>query len=322
MIQHASPNPKNWVLREDPNGPYRKGVIANGLRGLFKPVPLDRTCEQMKLSSEALCLCEGMDKSMPNTSQTVQWAAEFALGTLNNRIQEQYTAALRSKPGALASGFHGYGACQRYIGTGIMYARHTVTGREQKLIFSLLAMPFDRKTVEIFDVQLSYAMKKNAKGITLTNLIRVSPFNKYEKCTDKGVDPSLCACHANQQNNTLWRNELYSKIASQENFKLKPQTQILDQPCLTIISRVRRHGKAYLRMAIKTYEAVNACPDVTYKLIISFKKLRETRISLKHPKSVSLLPRTVTFLLTANVEKASERFIPTFQFEKRKWRKK
>ena len=326
LVQHASTNQKSWVLPTNPNGPYRDhnlGVTPTGLRGLFKPVPLDRTCEQMKLSSEALCLCDGMDKSMPNDSETVQWAAEFALGTLNNRIQEQYTAALRSKPGALASGFHGYGACQRYIGTGIMYARHAVMGREQKLIFSLLAKPFDRKTEEIFDVQVSYAMKRNAKGITLTNLIRVSPFNKYEKCTDQGVDPSLCACHADQRNNTLWRNELYSKIASQENFKLKPQTQTLDQPCLTIISRVKKRsiGAGRLQDAIKTYEAVNACPDVTYKLIISFKKARKTRISLRHPESVSLLPRTVTFLLTAENDWKFGTFIPRFKFEKSRWRK-
>ncbi len=326
LVQHASPNWNNRVLRAVPNGPYRDhnlDVVPTHLRGLFKPVPLDRTCEQMKLSSDVLCLCDGMDNSVPNDSETVQWAAEFALGTLNNRIQEQYTTALRSKSGMLTSGFYGYGACQRYTGTGIMRARHTAAGLEQHLFFSLLAKPFDRKTEEIFDVQVSFAMKKNTNGIILNNLVRVSPFNKYEKCTDKGVDPKLCACHADQRNNTLWRNELYSKTASQENFKLKPRTQILDNPCLAIISRVRRKKivRGVWQDAIKTYEAVNACPDVTYKLIISFKKARKTRISLRHPESVSLLPRTVTFLLTAENDWKFGTFIPRFKFEKSRWRK-
>ncbi len=321
LVQHASRNLKNWVLRANPNGPQREGVIANGLRGLFKPIPSDRTCEEMKIRSDALCLCEGMDTSVPSDFYFVQWAAEFALGTLNNRIQEQYTTALRSKSEVLASGFYGYGACQRYVGSEIMSARKIFASSEQKLIFSILAKPFDKKRREIYDVAVAFPTKQNSSVMTLNNLIRVSRFNEYEKCTDEGVQRSLCTCHADQRNNTEWRNELYSKILSHENFKLKPQTQILDQPCLTIISRVRRHGKAYLRMAIKTYEAVNACPDVTYKLIISFKEMEETRMSLKLPESVSLLPRTVTFLLTANVERASERFILTFQFEKRKWRK-
>jgi hypothetical protein len=320
----ARPDSKNWFLRHaDPHRDVNVGVTPTRLRGLFKPVPLDRTCEQMKLRSDVLCLCEGMDKSVSNDSETVQWAAEFALGTLNNRIQKQFSTALKSKPEGFASGFYGYGACQRYTGTGIVRARHTVAGLEQKLFFSLLAKPFDRKTEEIFDVQVSFAMKDKANGITLNDMIRVSPFNKYEKCTDKGVDPKLCACHADRRNNTLWRNELYLKTVSQENFKLKPRTQILDQPCLAIISRVRRKtiGARRWQNAIQTYEAVNACPDVTYKLTISFKKARRTRISLRRLKPFTLLPRTVTFLLTAKNEWKLGTFIPRFKFEKRRWRK-
>ena len=294
-------------------------VMPTRLRGLFEPVPLDRTCEQMKLTSEVLCLCDGMDKTISNHSRTVQWAAEFALGTLNNRIQEQYTTALSSKSEGLASGFYGYGACQRYIGTGILRARHANSGLEQKLFFSLLAKPYDRKTAEVFDVEVSLAMNENANGVTLNNLVRVSPFNKYEECTDKGVEPKLCSC---QLNKTLWRNELYSKTASQKSFNLKPQSQILENPCLAIISRVRKQnvGTGRWQNAIETYEAVNACPDVTYKLIIGYKRARKTRISLKFPKSVTLLPRTVTFLMSAKNSWKFGKFIPRFTFEKSRWK--
>jgi hypothetical protein len=322
---HTEDPPNKRVLHADPNGHHRNpnvGVMPIRLRGLFKPVPLDRTCEQMTIRWDVLCLCEGVDTSVPNDSEIVQWAAEFALGTLNNRIQEQYTTALRSKPGgALTSGFYGYGACQRYTRTGITRARRLIAGSDQKLIFSLLVKPFNTKTVEIFDFEVSFPMKENVNGITLNNLVRISQFNKYEKCTDEGVDPKLCACHADQRNNTLWRNEFYLKTASQENFKLKPRRQILDQPCLTIISRVRSSGaRADWRSAIKTYEAVNACPDVMYKLIIGFKMTQDTRVSLKYPESVTLLPRTVTFLLTASKHKNLELFIPTFKFKKSRWR--
>jgi hypothetical protein len=286
------------------------------LRGLFKPVPLGRTCEDMKLDSEVMCLCDGMDRSVLNDSQTVQWAAEFALGTLNNRIQEQYTTAL----GNLASGFYGYGACQRYIGTGILRARHINSGLEEKLFFSLLAKPYDRETVEIFDVEVSFGLKQNANGITLNNLIRVSSFNKYEECADKGVDPKLCACHTDERNNTQWRNELYSKTGTQKNFDLKPQTQILDNPCLAIVCRSKKqYIEGRWRNAIETYEAMNACPHVTYNLIISFEKVWKTRISLKHPKSVTLLPRTISFLMTAKITWKWGKFIPRFTFEKRRW---
>ena len=306
-------------LQKDPN----VEILPSRLRGLFQLVPLDRTCEQMRLKSDVLCLCDGMDKTVSNDSYQLQWAAEFALGTLNNRIQEQYTTALKSEPKVVqTSGFYGYGACQRYIGAGIVRARQIVTGSEQKLFFSLLLQPLDRKTLEIFDVEVSFGVKQNAAGITLNNLIRVSPFNEYEKCADKDVDPRLCACDADQQNNTKWRNELFSKIAAHENFKLKSQVLIIvDPPCLAIISRFQWEniGRGKWRKVIATYEAVNACPDVTYELSIRFRKVRGTRVSLRHSaSSVTLSPRTATFLLTANIQWVSDKFAPRFQFKKRK----
>ena len=315
------------ILRSNAdNDEYHKDsnveIIPTRLRGLFKPVPLDRTCEQMKLNSHVLCLCEGMDKTVSNDSQTVQWAAEFALGTLNNRIQEQYRTALKSKPGAVyASGFYGYGACQRYIGVGVIRARNIVAGSEEKLFFSLSVKPFGRKTVEIFDIEVAYALKQNVHGITMNNLIRVSPFNEYEKCADKNVDPKLCACDEDDYNNTQWRNELFLKTASQENFMLKSRTQILDEPCLVIINRARRQfiQKGRWQNYIETYEAINACTDVKYKLSISFKKTCRTKISLKYASSVMLLPRTVTFLLTAINSWKYGIFVPKFKFKKSKF---
>ena len=297
-------------------------IIPTRLRGLFQPVALDRTCEQMKLESDVLCLCEGMDKTVSNDSQTVQWAAEFALGTLNNRIQEQYTTALKSKPGAVyASGFYGYGACQRYIGVGVIRARNIVAGSKEKLFFSLSVKPFGRKTVEIFDIEVAYALKQNVHGITMNNLIRVSPFNEYEKCADKNVDPKLCACDEDDYNNTQWRNELFLKTASQENFMLKSTTQILDEPCLVITNRARRQfiQEGRWQNYIETYEAINACTDVKYKLSISFKKTYRTKISLKYASSVMLLPRTATFLLTAINSWKYGIFVPEFKFKKSKF---
>ena len=297
-------------------------ILPSRLRGLFQPVPLDRTCEQMRLCSDVLCLCDGMDKTVSNTSYEVLWAAEFALGTLNNRIQEQYTTALKSKLGVEVSGFYGYGACQRYSGEGITHARNIGVGTQQKFRFSLLAKPFRRKTIEIFDVEVSFPLRKHTRGITLNALNRVSPYNKYEKCTDESVDPKLCACDADHRNNTQWRNKLFSKLASQENFNVKSEKQILDEPCLTIISRAQmRHvGKEKWQRGFETYEAVNACANVTYELSIGFKKERFTRISLRYPSSVTLLPNTVTFLLAACNHWKIGIFVPGFKFKKKNFK--
>ena len=302
-------------LQQDPN----VEILPSRLSGLFQPVPLNRTCEEMRLKSDVLCLCDGMDKTVSNESYEIQWVAEFALGTLNNRIQEQYTTALKSKPGEKVSRFYGYGACQRYKGEGIMYARHIVADSHQKFSFRLLAKPFGRETVEIFDVELSSPFNENSRGVSLNSLNRVSPYGEYERCADTSVEPQLCACDADNNNNTKWRNKLFSKLASQENFKVKSKTKILDKPCLTIISRARMRlikGEKWQR-AFETYEAINACANVIYKLSIYFKKTYRTRISLRYPRSVMLLPRTVTFLLTAYHTSKKGFFVPGFNFKKR-----
>jgi hypothetical protein len=264
-------------------------------------------------------LCEGRDKTLPSDAQILPWAAEFALGTLNNRIQEQYTTALRSESGMLASGFYGYGACQRYTGKEIRNARQRFTSSEEKLIFSLLVEPLGLKTLEIFDVEVSFSKRKATNGITLDNLIRVSQYNKYEKCTDKGVDHELCACHADQRMNTQWRNTLYSKTISRASFKVRSELQILNR-CLTIVSRNRKSDKKIFWSnaihKVLTYEAFNACPDVTYNMTVSFKEKHSAQVSLKHPGSVTLLPRTVTFLLTVNIYRTNGKFIPIFKFQK------
>ena len=320
ILDNNSNIPRSNVDNDEYHKDSNVQIIPTRLRGLFQPVPLDRTCEQMKLSSDVLCLCEGMDKTVSNDSSAVLWAAEFALGTLNNRIQEQYTTALKLKSAMKVSDFYSYGTCQRYTGEGITYARTIVAGSQQKFLFSLLVKPFGRKTMEIFDVEVSFPLKQNSRGISLNNLNRVSTYNVYEKCADISVDPTLCACDAHQQNNTQWRNELFLKLASKENFKLKSETLILDEPCLTIISRaqMRLVKNEKWQNAFETYEGVNACANVTYKLTITFQEDKKTRISLRNPRSVTLLPRTITFLLTAHNPNTKGIFVPGFKFEKKK----
>ena len=305
-------NADNYEYHKDPN----VEIIPTRLRGLFQPVPLDRTCQQMKLDSDVLCLCQGMDSTVSNDSSLVQWAAEFALGTLNNRIQEQYVTALESE--VKVSDFYGYGACQRYTGEEITHARNIIAGSQRKLLFSLLVKPFGRKIVEIFDVEVSFPLKEHTRGITLNTLNRVSRYNEYEKCTDKNVDAKLCAC--DHHNNTKWRNELFLKIRSENSPKIKSKTQNLDKPCLVIVSRAqKRHiGEGRWQKAFQTYEAVNACVNVIYELSISFKKEKFTRISLPYPGSVTLLPRTVTFLLTARNGWKKGILVPEFKFKKRR----
>lgn len=286
--------------------------------GLFNILPLNRTCEDLILKPDVLCLCDGMDESVANNSQTVLWAAEYALGSLNNRIQNQYVASLKWKlTGHITSDNNGYGACQRYTGIGISRARRMITEGNQTLQFSLLVQPFHLKKIEVFDVQVTFPVHKE-NGIVLNELLRVSTFNVYEECADDGVDLKLCACHSTDGGISKWQNKLILKGRTKKSFSLKPKSYILDYPCLAIVFRSRQMfiQSKYWQDRVITYEALNACALVTYNLTVGIKKARKTRLSLTRPFTVTLFPRTMTFLMTVNNDWKFGNVSPKFEFKK------
>ena len=289
------------------------------LRGLFLPISLNRTCEQLDLDSDVLCLCDKMDKSISSKSRVLKWAAEFALGVLNNMIQDQFIAGLKTKrSGEIKSNFYGYGACQRYTGHEIGLARHQVAGQQEILAFTLFVQPFDRKTKEVFNVMVSFPVNQD-EGISLDKFTRASSFNEYEQCADKNVNPKICTCRRSLKKTFKWRKRFIKNAASQHSFSLAPTGLVLDHPCLTIISRNKQNSLPSGRKqnAISTYEAFNACSYVTYNLTIDIKKFKRSRVSRKLPDTVTLFPRTMTFLITVKNAWRYGVFVPRFSFVKR-----
>lgn len=60
------------------------------VNGLLSVLPSNRTCENLPLTPMTRCKCEGWDQRVENNSPRHAWLAEFALGQLNNMIQEQF----------------------------------------------------------------------------------------------------------------------------------------------------------------------------------------------------------------------------------------
>jgi hypothetical protein len=290
--------------------------IAPEQRGLFRFVSLNRTCEHLDLNSDVLCLCDKMDKSASNESFVVKWAAEFALGSLNNMVQDQFITDQKQKTSK--SYFHGYGACQRYIGVEIGLVRHVVADEMEILTFTLYVQPFDRKTKEAFDVKVSFPVTKQG-GMSLDKFTRTTSFNEYEACADTNVNPKLCTCRSGKRKNLKWQNRFMKIASSQRSFSLAPHGLVLDHPCLVIFSRNHQIQLPGGRMqnAISTYEAFNACSSVTYELTIDIKKAKDSRMSRKLPHTVTIFPRTMTFLVTVKNFWKYGVFIPRFSFVKR-----
>ncbi|KAK3718436.1 hypothetical protein QZH41_014430 [Actinostola sp. cb2023] len=59
--------------------------------GVLSKIPWSRSCADVPLSSSVKCLCAASEEKSEDNSPKHQWMAEFALGTLNNEIQSQYS---------------------------------------------------------------------------------------------------------------------------------------------------------------------------------------------------------------------------------------
>lgn len=69
----------------------RKSSTDYQVSGMFSKIPANRTCSDMPLMPLARCQCEGSDERYQDNSPRHKWLAEFALGTLNNLIQKQFS---------------------------------------------------------------------------------------------------------------------------------------------------------------------------------------------------------------------------------------
>ena len=60
------------------------------VNGLLSVLPGNRTCASLPLTPMTRCKCDGWDQRVDDNSPRHAWLAEFALGQLNNMIQEQF----------------------------------------------------------------------------------------------------------------------------------------------------------------------------------------------------------------------------------------
>ena len=72
------------------NNPVKMKSEDYRINGILSVLPRNRTCENLPLTPLTRCKCEGWDQKVEDNSQKHVWLAEFAIGQLNNMIQEQF----------------------------------------------------------------------------------------------------------------------------------------------------------------------------------------------------------------------------------------
>ncbi|EDO38866.1 predicted protein [Nematostella vectensis] len=162
-------------------------------RGLFAPIPANKTCNDVELIAPNLCVCEGWDS--PTTNDTFKVAmVEFALGELNNMLVSQQ-AKLINPRGLVTS-------CQRLGALRFENVRERHDAVDGSLITTMdIYVPAGDvvpQKEDLFHVEINSFEKPgdSSMGLRLLQFDRLSMFGGYGACADRGVNLKLCVCSA------------------------------------------------------------------------------------------------------------------------------
>ncbi|KAK3736129.1 hypothetical protein QZH41_004638 [Actinostola sp. cb2023] len=113
--------------------PNRASSGSFSLEGIFAEISPNRTCSDISMKSAAICKCDGWDITFATNHPPFIWLAELALGTLNNRIQDEYMQGM--------VGMGGFGKCQRLIGKRFEKIRRRSVGNTSMVTMDLIVQP-------------------------------------------------------------------------------------------------------------------------------------------------------------------------------------
>lgn len=263
--------------------------------GLFKPISPNRTCDDMELRTPNLCVCEGWDVPADNDTSRMP-IAEFAIGQLNNRIQEQYQEELSLKENTKAGAGKIRRSCQRLLPLWFENVRERNSETDGSLITSMdirvAAGDVVPQREDIFHVEVwtKEIMGEKSLQMNLLSYDRLTLFGKYAVCADDGVELKLCVC---SQNATKTQSEI-APLSPEgwERFGQRPVVKNLyNTQCLQLITWSYDENS-------NAYEVANFCPNQLYRVKIEAVKASNVKLSRQLPFYLELKPRSVLFALS------------------------
>ncbi|XP_072171542.1 uncharacterized protein [Diadema setosum] len=263
--------------------------------GLLRAISPNRTCDHIPRIQPNVCICENYDSRVPNDTSRVIFA-EFALGELNNAIQNQFVEA---QPQART----GFGRCQPLQALWFANVRENYHGEDAVIKLDLYTKAGRNATQqeEIFFVTMMMSLSKSSStsGLRLMSYERLTAYSQYGKCADSGVATKLCVCslatsHVARESveygaTPIWHN-ISSFYATRESV-LKAVTK-----CLHVYERRTQNGVVL--------EASCECRDKLYLVEVSAKSVNVIP-SRDLPVKEVLKPGMRTFLI-AFMQKVSK----------------
>ena len=273
-------------------GPLRGGVAS---QGLFQPVPVNRTCDDLVLRLPNLCVCEGWEVPAKNDSLRVIFV-NFAIGQLNNLVEEQYISKNKHKSPATR-------ACARLVPVRFEAVRERNSPGDGAMITSfdvyVKAGDATEQKEDIFHVHLKSKETMNEKSLSLTLLSydRISMFGKYKVCADPGVDPRLCVCTERKGGPPATGTDRLTAALMQDvltPFGRPPKIKSIGSVgCLFLIERAyNRKGDSF------AYEIGNFCDGGNFAVLIKVES-ENVKLSREVPFKINISHGRLIFVFAA-----------------------
>ena len=257
--------------------------------GLFQPILINRTCDDLHLLIPTPCICHGWQTKVPMNSFHFI-IAEFALGQLNEMIQGQYLQ--NSKTEKTVSGF---GSCERLRGQRFENIREKREDRGVSVALDMYVQNEDVFAVEVLVVHSASVLLE----MKFLQYSRFSEYGIYKTCADKEVDLRLCICKDGHHGNILdGKTYGHDSFVGQEYspkwqfygdiFSSTTRADNMHENCLFILLREHKSGVIF--------EVANSCSFVHYSIELDL-SLDNMQVSEKTPLVKEVGPGIIHFLI-------------------------
>jgi len=252
--------------------------------GIFSAVPANRTCANLYLLPLTRCKCEGFDEEghIKDNADNHKWLAEYAVGCMNDAIQEQYMKGIVD-----IDKNSGYGNCERLVGktfTNIIkrfQGEYIITSMDIRVV-----PPNGYEEDEVYRVSIKqYAQPK--QRLFFLSFVRQTRYNKFTSCVDKSVDIRLCAC-AKEKSTDGKKGILSGNGVALKMFGSETTVKDLDSDCLLFLRR--NYGTFSFAL-----EVANVCSDRTYNFTLTG-SMDQRIFANTVPMNRELAPKTFYFL--------------------------